>query len=237
MKKFKKSIALWAPLQLIMMVFMPLPALSASGQSEKQEEAMKSESMDMASEKTMMSFPEGMETAVFAGGCFWGVEAVFEGLQGVENVVSGYSGGSADTASYYSVGAGNTGHAESVEIVFNPETIDFETLLEVFFTVAHDPTQLNYQGPDVGSEYRSVVFYTSEDQKASTMRMIEKLDSQMVFPEKIVTELAPLDTFYPAEDYHQDFMKLNPNHGYIVYWDRPKIVELEKKYPHLLMME
>jgi peptide-methionine (S)-S-oxide reductase len=177
---------------------------------------------------------EGAETAVLAGGCFWGVEAVFERLDGVLDVVSGYSGGDADTASYQQVGSGKTGHAESVQIVFDPEIIAFDVLLEVFFNVAHDPTQLNFQGPDVGSEYRSAVFFTSDEQKRATERTIRKLEAEKVFGKPIVTEVAPLDAFYPAEDYHQDFMRLNPRHPYIVYWDVPKVKHLEKAYPELL---
>jgi peptide-methionine (S)-S-oxide reductase len=177
---------------------------------------------------------EGAETAVLAGGCFWGVEAVFERLDGVLDVVSGYSGGEADTASYQIVGSGKTGHAEAVRIVFDPAIITFDVLLEVFFNVAHDPTQLNYQGPDIGTEYRSAVFYASDEQKQTTERTIEKLNAEGTFGKAIVTEVAPLKEFYPAEDYHQDFMRLNPQHPYIVYWDVPKIKHLGKAYPELL---
>jgi peptide-methionine (S)-S-oxide reductase len=179
-------------------------------------------------------FREGAETAVLAGGCFWGVEAVFERLEGVIDVVSGYSGGEAETATYQQVGSGRTGHAESVRIVFDPEIIAFDVLLEVFFSVAHDPTQLNYQGPDVGTEYRSAVFYASEEQKRITEEAIAKLDAEGAFRKPIVTEVSPLKEFYPAEDYHQDFMRLNPQHPYIVYWDVPKIKHLEEAYPELL---
>lgn len=174
------------------------------------------------------------DTAIFAGGCFWGVEAVFERLHGVIDVVSGYSGGSAETASYYIVGSGTTGHAESVSIQYNPSLINYETLLKVFFTVAHDPTQLNYQGPDVGTEYRSAVFYANEEQKRITEKVIKELESQKLYREPVVTEVAPLDKFYPAEDYHQDFMQINPQHPYILYWDAPKIAHLERTFPELL---
>ena len=177
---------------------------------------------------------EGAETAVLAGGCFWGVEAVFEELAGVIDVASGYSGGQADTANYAMVGSGKTGHAESVRIVFDPDMITFEALLEVFFNVAHDPTQLNFQGPDVGTQYRSVIFYTNEQQKQIADRIIEKLDAEGTFGKAIVTEVVPLTEFYAAEDYHQDFMRRNPGHPYIVYWDLPKIKHLEKTYPELL---
>jgi peptide-methionine (S)-S-oxide reductase len=178
--------------------------------------------------------PEGAETAVLAGGCFWGVEAVYEKLDGVFDVVSGYSGGSADTAHYNIVGTGTTGHAEAVQIMFDPEKISYETLLEVFFEVAHDPTQLNYQGPDVGTEYRSAVFYTNDEQKAATEKYISELAAKGAYSRPIVTEVIPIDEFYPAEDYHQDFMRLNPDHPYIVYWDAPKVEHLEKAFPELI---
>ena len=177
---------------------------------------------------------ESGATAVFAGGCFWGVEAVFERLQGVNDVVSGYSGGDAETAKYQTVGTGTTGHAEAVYIDFNPDEISYETLLEVFFTVAHDPTQLGYQGPDVGSEYRSVIFYTDDAQRTAIERSIEKIEQSGLYKDEVVTEIVPLDAFYPAEDYHQDFIKHNPNVPYVVYWDLPKLKHLEEAYPELI---
>ena len=177
---------------------------------------------------------EATEEAVLAGGCFWGVEAVFERLEGVVDVVSGYSGGDEETASYYMVGSGRTGHAESVRILYDPEIVDFDTLLEVFFRVAHDPTQLNYQGPDRGTEYRSVVFYANEDQRQLTEKYIDELNALGIFEEPIVTEVVALDGFYAAEDYHQDFVKLNPYYPYVVYWDLPKIRHLEEEYTELL---
>ena len=177
---------------------------------------------------------ERSETAVLAGGCFWGVEAVFERLHGVLDVASGYSGGRGDTADYHAVSTGATDHAESVQIVYDPELISFEVLLEVFFSIAHDPTQLNYQGPDMGPQYRSAVFYADDEQKRITERYIEKLDAEGLFPKPVVTQVVPLEKFYPAEEYHQDFMQRNPQHPYIVYWDRPKITHLERAYPELL---
>jgi peptide-methionine (S)-S-oxide reductase len=177
---------------------------------------------------------DGTKTAVFAGGCFWGVEAVFERLDGVLEVVSGYSGGDEDTAHYTLVGTGTTGHAESVRIVYDPQRVSFAVLLEVFFNVAHDPTQLNYQGPDRGPQYRSAVFYTDEEQKHITDGYIEQLDAEGTFAKPIVTQVVPLEAFYPAEEYHQDFMRRNPRHPYIVYWDLPKIRHLEEEYPELL---
>lgn len=203
----------------------------ASGKAESEPMA---QAMEEKGSMEKMVFIENAETAVFAGGCFWGVEGVFERLNGVLDVVSGYSGGEAETAFYSQVGGGNTGHAESVQIIFDPEHIDYETLLEVFFSVAHDPTQLNYQGPDIGTEYRSAVFYTDNDQKMMTEKYISGLEKKGVYKKPIVTELIPLDTFYPAEAYHQDFLRLNPNHPYIVYWDAPKIMDLEETFPDLV---
>jgi peptide-methionine (S)-S-oxide reductase len=173
-------------------------------------------------------------TAVLAGGCFWGVEGVFERLRGVVDVASGYSGGDEKTAKYESVSMGNTGHAESVRIVYDPSRISYGTLLKVFFSVAHDPTQLNFQGPDVGTQYRSAIFYATEEQKRVAEEYIRALDKSGVFKNKIVTQVVPLKEFYPAEDYHQDFMVRNPDYPYIVYWDLPKIANLEKEYPDLV---
>jgi len=175
-----------------------------------------------------------LETAVFAGGCFWGVEAVYEHLNGVEKVISGYSGGTAKTADYYTVGSGETDHAESVQVFYDPAVISYKTLLEVFFTVAHNPTELNYQGPDHGSEYRSVVFYNNEEQKIETETTIAQLEKQKVYSDPIVTEVTALKAFYPAEEYHQDYMRLNPNSSYIQYWDAPKVENLKKLYPKLI---
>jgi len=177
---------------------------------------------------------EGTESAVFAGGCFWGVEEVFERLDGVLEVVSGYSGGGEDTAHYNLVGTGTTGHAESVRITYDPQRVSFPVLLEVFFNVAHDPTQLNYQGPDKGLQYRSAVFYANDEQKRMTQQYIMQLDADGDFAGPIVTQVVALEAFYPAEEYHQDFMRRNPRHPYIVYWDAPKIAHLEEAYPELL---
>lgn len=177
---------------------------------------------------------EGTESAVFAGGCFWGVEAVYERLDGVLEVVSGYSGGSEDTAHYNLVGTGTTGHAESVRITYDPQRVSFQELLEVFFNVAHDPTQLNYQGPDKGTQYRSAVFCANDEQKRVTWQYIEQLEADGVFAQPIVTQVVALEAFYPAEEYHQDFMQRNPRHPYILYWDVPKVTHLEEAYPELL---
>jgi len=178
--------------------------------------------------------PADTEVAVLAGGCFWGMEAVYEQINGVVDVVSGYSGGDASTATYRQVGSGTTGHAESVRIVFDPKKVDYATLLEVFFRVAHDPTQLNYQGPDWGTQYRSAIFYADEGQKKTAEETIARLGREKAFPKPIVTEVTALKAFYPAEDYHQDFMRLNPNYPYIVQQDWPRITRLFERYPRLV---
>ncbi len=174
------------------------------------------------------------ETAVFAGGCFWGVEAVFEQLQGVLSVDSGYAGGEADTADYHTVSSGKTGHAESVRIIYDPKQIDYTTLLDVFFTVAHDPTELNFQGPDHGTQYLSAVFYLNDEQKIQVETYIQNLETSHMYKKPIVTEITPLKAFYAAEDYHQDFLRLNPTYPYITRWDIPKLEELQQKFPQLL---
>jgi peptide-methionine (S)-S-oxide reductase len=172
-------------------------------------------------------------TAVLAGGCFWGIEAVFEHIKGVTNAVSGYAGGSAETADYQRVSSGTTGHAEAVQITYDPAQVSYGTLLKVFFSVAHDPTQLNRQGPDIGTQYRSAIFYADEEQARVAKTYIEQLKSEKVFPRPIVTQVVALQKFYPAEEYHQDYMKHNPNQPYIVIHDRPKVEHLKKEFPEL----
>jgi peptide-methionine (S)-S-oxide reductase len=174
------------------------------------------------------------DRVVLAGGCFWGMQAVFESLRGVSSAVAGYAGGSAATAHYEMVGTGMTGHAESVEITFDPATISFQQLLDVYFLVAHDPTELNRQGPDDGNQYRSEIFYTTDAQRAQAQAFIADLTSRHVFSSPIVTKLAPLQGFYRAEDYHQDFLVHNPDNPYIVINDIPKVRALESKFPHLV---
>jgi peptide-methionine (S)-S-oxide reductase len=174
---------------------------------------------------------QGEATAIFAGGCFWGVDAVFKHVRGVTNVVSGYSGGSAATAKYMIVGTGATGHAESVKVTYDPSKVDYAELLKVFFSVAHDPTQLNRQGPDVGTQYRSAIFYANGQQKELAERYIAQLDAAKAFGKPIVTQVVPLDKFYPAEDYHQNYLALHPEQPYIVYNDLPKLAELKKEFP------
>ena len=177
---------------------------------------------------------EGTQTAVLAGGCFWGMEGVFEMLIGVTEVRSGYSGGDDASASYYTVARGLTDHAEAIEVVYDPSIISYGTLLEIFFSVAHDPTQLNYQGPDHGTQYRSAIFYANEAEKTLAEAYMAKLDQEKVFEAPIVTELSPLKEFYPAEDYHQDFIVNNPTYPYVVYWDLPKMEHLRQDYPELV---
>jgi len=176
----------------------------------------------------------GLATAVLAGGCFWGVEAIFESLNGVKEAVSGYAGGSKPNPSYEEVSTGATGHAEAVLVSYDASVISYGTLLKVFFAVAHDPTQLNYQGPDHGSQYRSAVFYSDPVQKETVERYISALNDAKAYPGRVVTQLAALEAFYPAEDYHQDFLVRNPDYPYIVYWDLPKLKELEKRFPNLI---
>jgi len=174
------------------------------------------------------------ERAVLAGGCFWGMEAVFESLRGVTNVVSGFSGGSATTAHYEVVSTGMTGHAEAVEITFDPAQISYAQLLAVYFTVAHDPTELNRQGPDDGTQYRSSIFYTSEAQKRVATQTIASLTAAHTFSSPIVTTVVPFAAFYPAEAYHQHFAAQNPDYPYIVYNDIPKLAQLRQKFPQLV---
>jgi peptide-methionine (S)-S-oxide reductase len=173
------------------------------------------------------------ETAVFAGGCFWGVQAVFQHTKGVRNAVSGYAGGDAATAHYEVVGSGLTGHAEAVQVTYDPKQVSYGTLLQVFFSVAHDPTQLNRQGPDAGPQYRSAVFHATPQQKEVTEKYIAQLDAAKVFPKKIVTQLSPLKGFYPAEPYHQDYATLHPGSPYIATFDLPKIANLKAVMPQL----
>ena len=174
-----------------------------------------------------------LDTAVFAGGCFWGVEAVFEHVKGVRDVVSGYAGGKEVNPTYEQVSSGGTGHAESVQVVYDPSVVTYATLMRVFFSVAHDATELNRQGPDVGPQYRSAIYYRSEFQKREAEAYIAQLAAAKYYPEPIVTEVASLTRFYPAEQYHQDFMARNPNNMYIVIHDRPKIERLRKTLPDL----
>ena len=172
-----------------------------------------------------------MQTAVLAGGCFWGVQGVYQYTKGVKKVLSGYSGGDRSTAQYEKVGTGRTGHAESVEIVFDPKEISYGEILRIYFSVAHDPTELDRQGPDVGTQYRSAIFYADAQQKRIADAYIAQLDKGRAFRRPIVTRVDPLKGFYAAEAYHQDFLILNPSYPYIVINDLPKIVNLKRLFP------
>jgi peptide-methionine (S)-S-oxide reductase len=177
----------------------------------------------------------GKQKAVFAGGCFWGTQAVFERLKGVTQTTVGYAGGSAQTATYDQVSSETTGHAESVEVVYDPSKITYGTLLRVFFSVAHDPTQLNRQGPDTGTSYRSAIFFQNDEQKNLAQSYIAQLNAAHVFPKPIVTEVTPLKAFYRGEDYHQDYALKNPENPYIQVCDRPRIAALKDQYPDLFV--
>jgi len=175
----------------------------------------------------------GEQTAVVAGGCFWGIQAVFQHVKGVISATSGYSGGEAKTAEYEMVSTGETGHAESVKITYDPSQITYGELLRVFFSVAHDPTQLNRKGPDDGTQYRSVIFYGNDEQKKIAQAYIAQLDQAKSFPRPIVTQVVPLKAFYPAEAYHQNYATLHPNQPYIVFNDAPKVAHLRQEFPDL----
>jgi peptide-methionine (S)-S-oxide reductase len=171
--------------------------------------------------------------AVFAGGCFWGVEAVFEHVKGVKDAVSGYAGGKSGSAQYETVSSGDTGHAESVKVTYDPGKVSYGQLLKVYFSVAHDPTQLNRQSPDVGPQYRSEIFTTSAEQARIAKAYIAQLTAAKVFAAPIVTKVEPLPAFYPAEAHHQDYLRLHPNEPYIVFNDAPKLVHLKQMFPAL----
>jgi peptide-methionine (S)-S-oxide reductase len=180
---------------------------------------------------------QGNETAVLAGGCFWGMQSVFEHVRGVKRVWAGYSGGGAATAHYDEVSDGDTGHAESVKVVFDPSVISYGQLLKVYFGVAHDPTELNRQGPDTGTQYRSEIFYASPEQQKIAQSYIAQLNAAKVFDGSIVTQVQPLKGFYEAESYHQDYARIHPNEPYIVINDAPKVAALKQLYPALYQPE
>jgi peptide-methionine (S)-S-oxide reductase len=173
----------------------------------------------------------GSDTAVFAGGCFWGVEAVFRHVRGVKSAVSGYAGGAAATAQYEIVGSGMTGHAESVQVTFDPAVVSYGELVRIFFAVAHDPTELNRQGPDRGTQYRSAIFARNDEQKAVAQAYIAQLDAASAFKQPIVTQVTLLPAFYPAEAYHQNYLALHPTEPYIVHNDLPKLAQLKTRFP------
>jgi peptide-methionine (S)-S-oxide reductase len=173
------------------------------------------------------------QTAVFAGGCFWGVEAVFEHVKGVKSVVSGYSGGTKAAANYEAVSSGTTGHAESVKVTFDPAVVTYQQLLFIFFSVAHDPTEIDRQGPDEGRQYRSVVFYINDEQRKLATAFIDAINRSKALSKPIATEVVPFKAFYEAEEHHQDFVKKNPGYPYVVYNDLPKLAALKTKFPEL----
>jgi peptide-methionine (S)-S-oxide reductase len=173
----------------------------------------------------------GTKTAIFAGGCFWGIEGVFSHVKGVTSAVSGYQGGGKSTASYETVSGGGTGHAESVRVTYDPKVIRYDQLLQIFFSVGTDPTQLNYQGPDHGTQYRSALVPMNAEQAKVAKAYLAQMAKSGVWKGSIVTRVEPYKGFYPAESYHQDFMKKNPNQGYIVRWDKPKVAALKSLYP------
>lgn len=208
-----------------------LASVLACGTVKSSSEPETGQTAPAASET--VSVPAGKQIAVFAGGCFWGVEAVFEHIKGVSNAKSGYSGGDAKSANYDAVGNGKTGHAEAVHVTFDPAQVSYEQLLEVFFKVAHDPTELNRQGPDEGPQYRSAIFYVDEAQKKAASGYIEKLGAAGVYKKPIVTQVVPLEKFYDAEAYHQDYLPRNLDSPYIIYHDLPKLENLKKQFPAL----
>ena len=176
-------------------------------------------------------------TAVFSGGCFWGVDAVFKHVKGVTKVVSGYAGGAANTAQYETVSTGTTGHAESVQVTYDPSKVSYDDLLKVFFFVAHDPTELNRQGPDSGTQYRSSIFYENDAQKKMADDYIAQLEQKHAFSAPIVTKVVPFTGFYPAEDYHQNYLELHPDQPYIVFNDLPKLERFQKDLPGLYQQQ
>jgi peptide-methionine (S)-S-oxide reductase len=180
---------------------------------------------------------KGQDTAVFSGGCFWGVDAVFKHVKGVDKVVSGYAGGAANTAQYETVSTGTTGHAESVQVTYDPSKVSYDDLLKVFFFVAHDPTELNRQGPDSGTQYRSSIFYQNDAQKKMADDYIAQLDQKHAFSKPIVTKVVPMAGFYPAEDYHQNYLELHPDQPYIVFNDLPKLETFQKDLPALYQQQ
>jgi len=220
-RAFATGLAALAAAGVLLVAGVPLPSRAAA------EAAVKIPALtgDTGSNANASS-----ETAVFAGGCFWGVQGVFQHTKGVLSAVSGYTGGSATTAHYEVVGSGLTGHAESVQVRFDPKQVSYAQLLQIFFSVAHDPTQLNRQGPDRGTQYRSALFTTDAAQQQTAQRYIAQLDAAKVYPAKMVTQVAPLAAFYPAEDYHQDYATLHPESGYIATFDLPKIAALKSLF-------
>jgi peptide-methionine (S)-S-oxide reductase len=220
-------------LRFLVRVFAILAAVLPLGRGATCNAAGTSVAIPNPSVDAPLAPTKSQQTAVLAGGCFWGIQAVFEHIKGVIRATSGYSGGSADTAQYERVSTGRTGHAEAVQLTYDPSQISYGQLLKVFFSVAHDPTQLNQQGPDVGTQYRSGIFYASDEQKRIAQAYVDQLNHAKVFPKAIATQIVALNAFYPAEDYHQDYADNHPENLYIVINDLPKVEHLQKQFPEL----
>lgn len=221
--------------QLIALLFM-VSMLTACNAQPTSGEKKNGGVQSIDTYRAAQNFPEGTQEATFAGGCFWCTEAAFERIQGVIDVVSGYAGGEREYPTYEQVSYGRTEHAESIQVFYNPEEITYETLLDIFFT-AHDPTQLNRQGPDVGKQYRSAIFYHDESQKQQARAFMDKLTAKGVYDQEIVTQLNAYDTFWVAEDYHQDYYINNPGNPYVQRVSKPKVQKVEKKFTKLLKKE
>jgi peptide-methionine (S)-S-oxide reductase len=209
-----------------------LPALVACSSSGADTRAFPDATVDLPAQTA-----EKDRTLVLAGGCFWGVEAVFEHVKGVKDVTAGYAGGAESSANYHAVSSGRTQHAEAVRIVYDPSQVSFGQLLKVFFSVAHDPTQLNRQGPDVGPQYRSAIFYANTDEQRVVQAYIAQINEAKLYHRPVVTEVAPLQAFFLAESYHQDYAARNPREPYIVIHDAPKVAKLKKSHPQLYVEE
>lgn len=221
-------------LRIATAAFLTLAGLSAAGAvSSRFDGGTRAAVVVPAPADVRLASKPTLDTAVFAGGCFWGVEAVFEHLKGVRTAESGYAGGAKAAPSYEDVSGGDTGHAESVRVIYDPSRISYAQLLQVFFSVAHDPTQLNRQGPDRGTQYRSAIFYRTPEQKRAAEAYVAQLTAAKTFPRPIVTQIAPLGAFYMAEAYHQDYMAHNPRSYYIVVNDAPKVEHLKQQFPSL----
>ncbi len=221
-----KHIQLGQWLKVLLLAILIIPVLPAG--AEGQLARLPDPAQDEALAKT-----SGQRSAVFAGGCFWGVQTVFQHVKGVISATSGYAGGPASGATYEQVSSGSTGHAESVKVVYNPAKISYGQLLKVYFAVAHNPTELNRQGPDTGTQYRSEIFAVSPSQQKIADGYIHQLDAAKIYPDKIVTRVSTLPAFYAAEEYHQDFARKHPNHPYIMRFDEPKVEHLKEQFPQL----
>ena len=212
----------------VLLLMLPVVGVIACNTANASSTALPAAELDAPLAST-----HGQQSAVVAGGCFWGIQAVFQHVKGVISAVSGYSGGAAQTANYERVCGGDTGHAESVKVIFDPSQISYGQILRIFFSVAHDPTELNRQGPDSGTQYRSAIFYDGEEQKRVAEAYIAQLNRASVFPRRIVTQVTPLEAFYPAEDYHQNYAANHPSQPYIMFNDAPKVLALRKLFPEL----